>query len=61
MRLWVAYLDDAPGPLHVHALRLAGNGTQALYRFELLDASQRMLVDGRVTVVLNSPLTVDSA
>lgn len=54
VRLWVARLDDVPGPLQVHALRLAGNGGQGLYRFECHDGAGRLLVDGRVAVVLET-------
>jgi predicted hotdog family 3-hydroxylacyl-ACP dehydratase len=61
MRLRVARLDDAPGPLRVHASRLAGDANQAMYRFELHDARGHLLVDGRATVVLNAaPVTVPS-
>lgn len=58
VRLWVARLDMSPGPLHVQARLLAGDGRQAQYRFELHDAEQRPLAEGRVTVVLNTALTV---
>jgi predicted hotdog family 3-hydroxylacyl-ACP dehydratase len=59
LRLHVARLDDAPGPLRVRASRLAGAASQAMYRFELHDARQRLLVEGRATVVLNAaPATV---
>ena len=53
VQLHVPRLDTAPGPLHVHATRLAGDGRQALYRFSLVDATGRPLVAGRVTVVLD--------
>lgn len=56
VRLHVARLDDVPGPLLVSATRLAGAEAQALYRFELHDQTGRLLVDGRATVVLNTPL-----
>ena len=56
VRLLVPRLDDLAGPLHVHALHLAGDGGQALYRFELRADDGRLLVDGRAAVVLNSPL-----
>lgn len=51
--LQVPRLDDAPGPLVVRAERSAGDDRQALYRFELRDAAERLLVDGRCTVVLD--------
>ena len=56
VRLHVDRLDTAAGPLRVHARRLAGDERQAMYRFALHDAQGRALVEGRATVVLNSPL-----
>jgi predicted hotdog family 3-hydroxylacyl-ACP dehydratase len=56
VRLHVARLDDAAGPLRVRARRLAGDAGQAMYRFELHDAGGRLLVEGRTTVVLDTPL-----
>jgi hypothetical protein len=35
---------------------MAGDEQQALYRFALEDAAGRLLVEGRATVVLNTPL-----
>lgn len=58
VRLQVARLDDVPGLLIVSATRLAGDERQALYGFELQDESGRLLVDGRASVVLNTPLVV---
>ena len=52
----VARLDDVIGTLHVRAERLAGDARQVLYRFEVVDDGGRRLVDGRATVVLNTPL-----
>ena len=60
VQLRVPRLDDAAGPLTVSAQRLAGADTQALYQFALLDARQRLLVQGRATVVLNTPLSLPS-
>jgi predicted hotdog family 3-hydroxylacyl-ACP dehydratase len=61
MHMRVRRLDDATGPLRVRAARLAGDVSQAMYGFELLDARERLLVDGRATVVLNAaPATVSS-
>jgi len=57
VRLHVVRLDDIPGALQVHAVRLAGDGQQALYRFSLLDETGRVLVDGRAAVVFDSPLS----
>ena len=56
VRMHTARLDGAPGPLAVLARRLAGDERQAMYRFTLRDATGRLLVEGRTTVVLNSPL-----
>lgn len=56
VRLHVARLDPVEGDLVVTATRLAGDGQQALYRFALEDEAGRPLVDGRATVVLNTPL-----
>ena len=47
-----------PGALQVHALRLAGDERQALYRFVVQDEAGRTLVDGRAAVVFDSPLSV---
>ena len=56
VRLHVARLDDIAGALVVHATRVAGDERQAIYRFALADEGGRRLVDGRATVVLNTPL-----
>lgn len=55
VRLAVARLDDVAGPLHVHAERLAGAGSQLMYGFALRDAQGALLLDGRATVVLDAP------
>jgi predicted hotdog family 3-hydroxylacyl-ACP dehydratase len=55
LQLHVARLDTAPGPLRVCAQRLAGDSGQAMYRFELRDGAARLLVEGRTTVVLDTP------
>jgi len=55
--LHVPRLDDVAGALIVSATRQAGSDHQALYRFALHDEGGRLLVDGRATVVLNTPLT----
>ena len=52
VRLHVARLDNATGPLEVCAVLVAGDPDQALYRFGLSDAQGRLLVDGRAAVVL---------
>jgi predicted hotdog family 3-hydroxylacyl-ACP dehydratase len=57
VRLHVARLDDVAGDLHVQVEHLAGDERQALYRFALHDDTGRVLVDGRATVVLDTPLT----
>lgn len=56
VNLHVARLDDVPGALLISVNRLAGAEAQALYQFELRDETGRLLVDGRATVVLNTPL-----
>ncbi len=61
LRLHVARLDSASGPLRVRAQRLAGDSGQAMYRFELRDAHDRLLVEGRTTVVLDTPLASPAA
>lgn len=61
LRLHVARLDGASGPLRVRAQRLAGDSGQAMYRFELRDAHDRLLVEGRTTVVLDTPLASPAA
>jgi predicted hotdog family 3-hydroxylacyl-ACP dehydratase len=57
VRLHVARLDDVAGELRVQVDHLAGDERQALYRFALHDEAGRVLVDGRATVVLDTPLT----
>jgi predicted hotdog family 3-hydroxylacyl-ACP dehydratase len=61
VNLHVARLDLQPGPLGVLATKLAGDATRAMYAFELNDVHGRRLVDGRVAVVLNSPLELASS
>lgn len=56
VRMHVPRLDDIEGDLVVVATKMAGDERQALYRFALEDGVGRLLVDGRATVVLNSPL-----
>lgn len=56
VRMHVPRLDDVEGDLVVVATRIAGDERQALYRFALEDGAGRPLVDGRATVVLNTPL-----
>ncbi len=58
VRLLVPRLDDVAGALIVQADHLAGDERQAMYRFEVRDESGRVLVDGRATVVLDTPLAV---
>lgn len=57
VRLHVARLDDVAGDLRVQVDHLAGDERQALYRFALHDEAGRALLDGRATVVLDTPLT----
>lgn len=54
--LHVPRLDDAVGELQVEAWHLAGDERQALYRFELHDSQGQRLVEGRLTVVLDTAL-----
>ena len=61
VRLHVTRLDDRAAPLQVQAMRVAGDGGQVIYRFELRDATGALLVDGRATVVLNQPLVAPTA
>lgn len=56
VRLHVPRLDDVPGALQVQVDHLAGDERQAMYRFELRDEAGRPLLDGRATVVLDTPL-----
>jgi predicted hotdog family 3-hydroxylacyl-ACP dehydratase len=56
VNLHTSRLDDVPGWLMVHVKRLAGAEAQALYSFELTNEAGQLLVDGRATVVLNTPL-----
>jgi predicted hotdog family 3-hydroxylacyl-ACP dehydratase len=57
VRLQVPRLDDVAGALIVQVDHLAGDERQAMYRFELRDEAGRTLVDGRATVVLDTPLS----
>jgi predicted hotdog family 3-hydroxylacyl-ACP dehydratase len=54
VRLLVPRLDQVAGELHIHAQRLAGDNTQAMYAFALHDAAGALLMDGRATVILNA-------
>lgn len=56
VRLHVARLDDVTGALIVQVEHAAGDERQAMYRFELRDEAGRPLLDGRATVVLDTPL-----
>lgn len=55
VRLHRLRLDDLPGDLTVQASHLAGSGEQLLYAFALHHEG-RPLLDGRLAVVLNTPL-----
>jgi predicted hotdog family 3-hydroxylacyl-ACP dehydratase len=61
LRLHARRLDHSPGPLRVSARRTAGSDAQAMYAFELRDATDRLLVDGRATVVFGMPLIAAGA
>lgn len=54
VQLMVPRLDTVPGPLQVAAYRLAGDGRQASYRFELHSAAGALLVAGRASVILDA-------
>ncbi|MFO1327035.1 MAG: hydroxymyristoyl-ACP dehydratase [Rubrivivax sp.] len=56
LHLLVPRLDTIDGDLQVEAWHLAGGEREAMYRFELRDAQGRLLVDGRATVVLDTPI-----
>lgn len=56
VQLHVPRLDDVAGDLIVSVEHLAGDEHQAMYRFALHDNDGRPLVDGRATVVLDTPL-----
>jgi predicted hotdog family 3-hydroxylacyl-ACP dehydratase len=58
VRLHVPRLDTIDGELKLQAQRLAGDTHQALYRFALRDAQERLLVEGRIAVVLDTPVAV---
>ena len=53
VRLRVPRLDLSAGALHVHADRIAGDGAVAAYQFSVCDEAGAVLVDGRITLVLN--------
>ncbi len=55
VRFGVDRLDDVAGALRVRAWRLAGDGRQVLYRFEVAGDDGRPLAAGRVAVVLDTP------
>ncbi len=61
VRLSVARLDEIDGALHVHARRLSGDDTQVLYEFALRDERGQPVAEGRAVVVLNTPLSMESA
>jgi predicted hotdog family 3-hydroxylacyl-ACP dehydratase len=56
VRLYVDRLDTVQGALLVQVDHLAGDERQAMYRFALHDEQGRPLLDGRATVVLDTPL-----
>ena len=59
VRLAVPRLDTVDGDLPGRAERRAGAARQVLYRFALHDQRGALLVDGRATVVLNTPLATE--
>lgn len=56
VRFAVARLDRVTGALQVRARRLSGDARQVLYEFDVTDANGAALAEGRVVVVLNTPL-----
>jgi hypothetical protein len=54
-------LSDVSGRLTIQADRRAGDSHQALYQFSLHDAAGTLLVEGRATVVLDTPLNTPAA
>lgn len=60
VRLHAARLDEVDGDLQVRAERLAGDASQILYAFSVADERGRALVEGRATVVLNTPLPLEA-
>ncbi|RYF37376.1 MAG: 3-hydroxylacyl-ACP dehydratase, partial [Comamonadaceae bacterium] len=57
VRLHAARLDDVPGALQVHAVRLMGDENNIVYSFAL-KAGERPLLEGRATVVLDASLAL---
>jgi predicted hotdog family 3-hydroxylacyl-ACP dehydratase len=53
LELHALRLDDIAGDLAIHAERLAGDGSHALYAFRLL-AGARLLAEGRISVALGA-------
>ncbi len=53
VRLRVPRLDLSTGALQVHAGRIAGDGAVVAYQFSVCDEAGAVLVDGRITLVLN--------
>lgn len=56
VRLHVPRLDALPGDLLVEVENLAGNERQVAYRFAVREEAGQPLVEGRVTVVLDTAL-----
>lgn len=48
-------LDDLSGPLHIEAIRQAGDAQQILYAFTVRHGAEA-IAEGRAAVVLNTPL-----
>lgn len=56
VRCHVARLDAIDAPLQISAERLAGDARQILYAFSVSSPSGEVCVEGRATVVLNTPI-----
>lgn len=54
VELYVGWLDDIAGDLIAGAERLGGDAFAVLYRF-WIHGGQRLLIEGRATIVLNPP------
>jgi predicted hotdog family 3-hydroxylacyl-ACP dehydratase len=52
VRLREPRLDTVPGALRITATRVAGDAAQAMYSFSLHDEQNKLLVQGRATVIL---------
>lgn len=61
VKFHAAALHERPAPLHLHAQRLSGDANQVMYAFRVADGAQQPVAEGRVVVVLNTPLPADTS